>query len=105
MKSYKHKLTTTQVDKYISLNIPVKRAQSARLDNSCANETAIQKDVDSTLDNRQKSSCYSKSIDNTKIGSKLRTSDIRVIEYDAGSSRSGTTKGHAKRDIIHIMYS
>ncbi len=40
MKSYKQKLATTQVDKYISLNISVKRAQSARLDKSCVNETA-----------------------------------------------------------------
>lgn len=68
------------------------------------NETATQKDVDSTLDNRQKSSCYSKSIDNAKIGNKLRASDIRVIEYDAANSRSHTSKSRTKRDIIHITY-
>lgn len=105
MKSYKQKLATTQVDKYISLNIPIKRAQSARLDKSYANETATQKDVDSTcLENRQKSSYYSKSIDNTKIGSKLKVSDIRVIEYDASTSRSRASRSHTKRDIIHITY-
>jgi hypothetical protein len=63
MNSFKDKLATTQVDKYISLHLPVKRAQSLRLNKSYANETTIQKDVDSTcLENRHKLSYFSKSI-------------------------------------------